>query len=1799
MWFSRFSKSLNLNTPSTGDSQNNNNSTTNSQINDDKSTSKHNTTADQKRLSTTRALIARITDSLCLTPYPWQRVTKKDSNRVYIKDLLYALKDMLGNTRNPIIILLNLSHKEYSFNMSANSIQQLQQDQNASKQLNLASLIVEKDLPQYFVYHMPFKSDLDGILHLINLINALNQLLSGHKLGMVAINCLNGDRSFLVANLLKAYNYGKWQSVFSCVKTPQDYLYTLYLQSLLVNRHLISNSRSEAYLLGVHTAVLMGSGSSSSAGQNIDNVHVEVRMKDETVWSSLVVLQIANGGFYEDDEDQQQLFEQMHRLTQAAKLNDDIEIRLVAFLRRQSQIGSGLQSTPSKQSSLQSDDNGGHSTQFQSQLKQTASESEFYSKVILAQGTINLLFLPQSGVITLQSGLTNYLEHLNTSSGVLELSSFAQRCGFLGVRLQLILNDSPILPQSINRSVFNDSPLVLHKVIVNSVPKLVQSDRKVKPLLEIYGQRIKFQNDGDGQIKISNEKQLLYSSQIHQANLKKRKLSIDRNSRGSQSLRPESRLTGSYSVNSILTDLSSKEAIADSNGQQLQSSSRRSSLDQPQLESQLNEYQSESQFTLNDYLEDDDPVYVDSDFVFFRLNSLGSRLQQGSNESSLDAITSGAGGGFVIDGSYSKLELVVNHFDDATSSLVPLCTYTMLPFMISDNGAGMFRVSNSKAFQSPISRRASQLAANIGQFVQKALSPQSDHDSVRMHSPDVAVDDDFSIDSTVGKLLFTSALDPSNTQSPIQFADNFCLDLVFIENLRLYLDEEQDEKQEMAVVTDTLSQQTLSASKQALSATRGVTNVLEQCSVQADSELCFIFCRQPVSQDLQLDLQQVRKFLKAPGNSDLPIFVDLQMTCDLKKTQEDVQKCFENGANLPQKQIFENQSLQQWFINGFYSVLGDNSSQEQQQQQEINNQHHQWWHPLIVKLALCMQRNQIHDAHSFLAVDLPKKLYLQLVLECIIYYYENYRNDQTTLQSVYDELIVTSPIEAQLPVSNESVIDGLLPSYQTRRQQEKGDDDLRDDVQDDQQDASSYRKDGQLHQKEVNDKQQSPVREALPSASSSSLPPPPPMPQLTQGGSFVVSQTEEVTSNSVQPPGGVPPPPPMPVHSAGGVPLPPPPPMAGGIAPGGAAGPDLNRKHVRVTLHWDALKQQDLQALSNIGRKKTIWMEDSDEDVDDDYGDVDADSQQLEEKDDEVDDNTDSKDKLVVESDSTSQSKPRNKRVSMWMNVRDSINVDKFEELFCEDPEELQRKKKQLAEQKLDGQKSDGKQSIERISVLDSNKAKNISIVLSKFERKCKSLVETSVNTAVSELAPDVKWTEVSQSSLQSMVFLKLLHVIILNMKVEWCANTSEVQLELEDYLALQKILPDQELLQEIQNWMRTKAKAFLDDESGEFALDEYLLRRLAFSDLFVIEFYQRNPVVNLMVNSSIIRLKYLAAHSLESQDQQRNQSNSGGNEVDVILQKLDVVEKVLLELQTNSGLKVILRAVLSLGNMTNYEYGKKSQFGRRGDRAVGFKIESLPKLRDVKARDGKSTLMNYLVEVLWGVPDLIMLPDHFEKIGLLVAKDYKTTDILSSISEVQQDYEQLVQLSRQDFAMDTRMKKLIEKDDGIRNSQQSQKQLSQISLILGKFAVDTAGVESLKQQYAEPVITEMQSRLQTLYARWAQCWQACIDTALYFGENPEDYDIISAQEQQEATLSTATYKSVADLPGSKAKRRWEDLFDVFHTFFVYYKEAVSQVKRHKDKERRAKERKQKQQAEQNKKDSTSKETTSSQTKNS
>jgi hypothetical protein len=60
----------------------------------------------------------------------------------------------------------------------------------------------------------------------------------------------------------------------------------------------------------------------------------------------------------------------------------------------------------------------------------------------------------------------------------------------------------------------------------------------------------------------------------------------------------------------------------------------------------------------------------------------------------------------------------------------------------------------------------------------------------------------------------------------------------------------------------------------------------------------------------------------------------------------------------------------------------------------------------------------------------------------------------------------------------------------------------------------------------------------------------------------------------------------------------------------------------------------------------------------------------------------------------------------------------------------------------------------------------------------------------------------------------------------------------------------------------------------------------------------------------------------------------------------------------------MLMRTVLSLGNLTNYQYGRRHVGSAGGAGASGFRIESLPKLRDVKSRDGKMTLMNYLVEV-------------------------------------------------------------------------------------------------------------------------------------------------------------------------------------------------------------------------------------------
>ena len=72
--------------------------------------------------------------------------------------------------------------------------------------------------------------------------------------------------------------------------------------------------------------------------------------------------------------------------------------------------------------------------------------------------------------------------------------------------------------------------------------------------------------------------------------------------------------------------------------------------------------------------------------------------------------------------------------------------------------------------------------------------------------------------------------------------------------------------------------------------------------------------------------------------------------------------------------------------------------------------------------------------------------------------------------------------------------------------------------------------------------------------------------------------------------------------------------------------------------------------------------------------------------------------------------------------------------------------------------------------------------------------------------------------------------------------------------------------------------------------------------------------------------------------------------------------------MQTSNRLKTLLRTVLQLGNLTNYQYGAGSGSYRpwmgKEAKALGFKIDGLARLKDVISADGKWSLMNFLVDM-------------------------------------------------------------------------------------------------------------------------------------------------------------------------------------------------------------------------------------------
>lgn len=168
--------------------------------------------------------------------------------------------------------------------------------------------------------------------------------------------------------------------------------------------------------------------------------------------------------------------------------------------------------------------------------------------------------------------------------------------------------------------------------------------------------------------------------------------------------------------------------------------------------------------------------------------------------------------------------------------------------------------------------------------------------------------------------------------------------------------------------------------------------------------------------------------------------------------------------------------------------------------------------------------------------------------------------------------------------------------------------------------------------------------------------------------------------------------------------------------------------------------------------------------------------------------------------------------------------------------------------------------------------------------------------------------------------------------------------------------------------------------------------------------------------------------------------------EIESIKDKLETFTGILSKIRESPNLKVLLRTVLELGNLANYDYGKHAgtmSFSK--GRALGFSMDSLVKLQEVKSVDRSTTLVHYLVSVLESRhPEVLTLPIDFGT-ELGIAKHWDSSAIFGQLSELQSGFSKFYM---QSFPMskDTRVEEFCSNQENFLISAKSQ--LENISAI-------------------------------------------------------------------------------------------------------------------------------------------------------
>jgi hypothetical protein len=230
------------------------------------------------------------------------------------------------------------------------------------------------------------------------------------------------------------------------------------------------------------------------------------------------------------------------------------------------------------------------------------------------------------------------------------------------------------------------------------------------------------------------------------------------------------------------------------------------------------------------------------------------------------------------------------------------------------------------------------------------------------------------------------------------------------------------------------------------------------------------------------------------------------------------------------------------------------------------------------------------------------------------------------------------------------------------------------------------------------------------------------------------------------------------------------------------------------------------------------------------------------------------------------------------------------------------------------------------------------------------------------------------------------------------------------------------------------------------------------------------------------------------------------------IMAKLEALSSLMSRLMTNEPFKVVLKAILDLGNLANYHYSRDTSLPWTINQkfARGFKLDTLSKLCMSKSIDGRYNMLMYLIELIYEhEPSTLNFYKEFEELDRVF--DYNVKDISRAIMSFQDKCSYIRCLN---------------------------------------FTGDFNHTVSAHVKSADFMIQECFKK----FEEFTQIWRY---TLQYFGEEERDYEIPVLDPSEEELPIWSHHKSFGD---EYTKKPATYIISKLHTFFYDFKKCAIEV---------------------------------------